>query len=112
MRDSARPLYLQGSEIDYDRIAEVVRSVLIDLIGKNATSIRLRELDGQEQQTASPDQQVFDRNEAAAFLRLKVSTLDKTAARGLIHPNRATRKPLYSREELLRFLRENTAKLD
>ena len=56
--------------------------------------------------------EVFDRKEAATFLHIKVSTLDKLAKRGLIHPNIATRKPLYSREELLRFLRENTTKLD
>lgn len=65
-----------------------------------------------EQITTAGQQEIFDRKEAAAFLRIKVSTLDKLAKRGLIHPNIATRKPLYSREEMRRFMKGNTAALD
>ena len=54
------------------------------------------------------DQEVFNRTEAAEFLRLKVSTLDKLTKDGKIAVNVATRKPLYLRESLLDFLRKSS----
>ncbi len=38
-------------------------------------------------------------------------TIDRLAARGLLRPSRATRRPLYSVPEIERFLRETTAAL-
>jgi len=58
-----------------------------------------------------PEQQRFayTRREAAATLSVSPATLDRLVQRGLLHPSRATRRPLFSREELQRFLRETTA---
>ncbi|MCU0782947.1 MAG: helix-turn-helix domain-containing protein [Verrucomicrobia bacterium] len=49
------------------------------------------------------------RREAAQTLSVSPATLDRLVERGLLHPSRATRRPLFSREELERFLRETTA---
>ena len=46
------------------------------------------------------------RQEAAQLLSVSPATLDRLVERGLLHPSRATRRPLFSREELERFLRE------
>jgi DNA-binding transcriptional MerR regulator len=51
----------------------------------------------------------FNRIEAAQVLSISPVTLDRLAARRLLRPSRATRRPLYSRSELERFLRETTA---
>jgi DNA-binding transcriptional MerR regulator len=51
------------------------------------------------------------RKEAATALGISVVTLDRLTQRGLIHPSRATRRPLYSVEEIQRFLRETTAEI-
>ena len=49
----------------------------------------------------------YTRTEVAQMLGLKNAiTVDRLAARGLLRPNRATRRPLYAKEEILRFLRE------
>jgi hypothetical protein len=50
------------------------------------------------------DQEVFTRAEAAKFLHMSVSLLDKLVAQKRITPNRETRKPLFPRAELQRFL--------
>jgi len=52
------------------------------------------------------------REETAQALGIGASTLDKLAARGLIRPSRATRRPLYSVAEIERFLRDTTAQLE
>jgi len=80
--------------IKQQELKEIVKAAIIEVMGTVA------------------QQEVYDRKEAAAFLRVKVSTLDSLAKRGLIHPNIATRKPLYGREELRRFLQDNTTRLD
>jgi len=54
----------------------------------------------------------FNRNEAAQALSVSPATLDRLVLRGLLHPSRATRRPLFSREEIERFLRETSASLD
>jgi DNA-binding transcriptional MerR regulator len=46
------------------------------------------------------------RKEAAAAINVSVETLARLAKRGLIHPSRATRRPLFSVVELERFLRD------
>lgn len=51
----------------------------------------------------------LNREEAARALGIGASTLDKLAARGLIRPSRATRRPLYALSEIERFLRDTTA---
>jgi hypothetical protein len=38
-------------------------------------------------------------------------TVDRLARRGLLHPSRATRRPLYPVWEIERFLRETTGRI-
>ena len=52
------------------------------------------------------------REETAKALGVSVSTIDKLTARGLLRPSRGTRRPLYSIEEIKRFLRETTVELE
>lgn len=52
----------------------------------------------------------YTRNEAAQVLSISPPTLDRLAARGLLNPSRATRRPLYPLAELERFLRETTVR--
>lgn len=54
----------------------------------------------------------FNRQEAAAALGYSVSTLDRLVKRGLLHPNRASRRVVFSPEELQRFRRECSATID
>jgi hypothetical protein len=51
------------------------------------------------------------RDEAAEALGIGPISLDRLARRGLIHPSRALRRPLYPVWEIVRFLRETTARL-
>ena len=46
------------------------------------------------------------RVEAAQALGVRPVTIDRLAKRGLLHPSRATRRPLYSIKEIERFLEE------
>ncbi len=55
--------------------------------------------------------QVFTREEACDFLRIGKVTLWSLTKRGLLRPNRATGKPLYLREDLDRFMRDNRSLL-
>lgn len=48
----------------------------------------------------------YTRDEAAAQLGLHPITISRLTERGLLRPSRATRRPLYSDEELKRFLRD------
>jgi hypothetical protein len=50
----------------------------------------------------------FPRREAAQVISVSPATLDRLVERGLLRPSRATRRPLFSRIELERFLRETT----
>ena len=50
----------------------------------------------------------LSRVEAADALGMGVSTLDRLTERGLLHPSRATRRPLYPVWEIERFLRETS----
>jgi len=52
------------------------------------------------------------RVEAAAALNISPATLDRLTGRGLLHPSRALRRPLYAVEELKRFLQETTNGLE
>lgn len=51
------------------------------------------------------------REQAATALSLSPATVDRLTKRGLLKPSRATRRPLYSVEEIRRFLRETTAEI-
>src|SRR5438105_2451962 len=53
----------------------------------------------------APEPVAFKRKPAAHYLGISVQTLDRLVRRGLIRPNRALRHLVFSREELLRFLR-------
>lgn len=46
----------------------------------------------------------FSRHEAAEMLGVCEATIDRLVRRGLLKPSRATRRPLFSRTELERFL--------
>ena len=54
----------------------------------------------------------YTREEAAIVLGQSPATIDRLARRGLLHPSRATRRPIYTRWELERFLRETTGEID
>jgi hypothetical protein len=51
----------------------------------------------------------FTRRQAAAMLGISVESLDRLVVRGLIKPSRALRKPLFTRDELERFLGDTQA---
>ena len=50
----------------------------------------------------------YSRNEAAKALGISSATIDRLTKRGLLHPSRATRRPLYPHWEIERFLRETS----
>ena len=50
----------------------------------------------------------LNRLEAANSIGVSPATLDRLTQRGLIHPCRATYRPIYSVKELERFLKENS----
>jgi hypothetical protein len=52
------------------------------------------------------------RVEAAKALNISPATLDRLTGRGLLLPCRALRRPLYAVEELKRFLRETTGRIE
>ena len=51
----------------------------------------------------------FKRAEAAVYLGVAKITIDRLTKRGLLHPSRALRHPIYSKDDLDRFLRETSA---
>jgi hypothetical protein len=50
----------------------------------------------------------FKRADAATYLGVTPVTIDRLTKRGLLHPSRALRHPIYSRDDLDRFLRETS----
>jgi hypothetical protein len=50
----------------------------------------------------------FKRAEAAFYLGVTTVTIDRLTKRGLLRPSRALRHPVFSRDDLDRFLRETT----
>lgn len=50
----------------------------------------------------------FKRAEAAHYLGISTVSLDRLTARGLLRPSRALRHPIYSKDDLDRFLRETS----
>lgn len=56
----------------------------------------------------SPPKLAYTRVEAGKALGVCPNTVDRLTARGLLHPSRATRRPLYPVWEIERFLRETS----
>jgi hypothetical protein len=54
----------------------------------------------------------FKRAEAAIYLGVTAVTIDRLRKRGLLHPSRALRHPIYSRDDLDRFLRETSEPIE
>ena len=54
----------------------------------------------------------YTREETAALLGITACTIDRLTELGQLRPSRATQRPLYALEELRRFLRETTVKLE
>ena len=54
----------------------------------------------------------LSRVEAAHALGVSPITVDRLASRGLLRPSRATRRPLYSVQEIQRFLSETTGSVE
>jgi len=52
------------------------------------------------------------RTEVAESLGITPVTIDRLAKRGLLRPSRATRRPLYSIEEIERFLRDTSESIE
>lgn len=52
------------------------------------------------------------RVEAAESIGVTPVTVDRLAKRGLLHPSRATRRPLYPIWEIERFLRETSQSIE
>jgi ribosomal protein S20 len=52
------------------------------------------------------------RTEAAEALGVAPVTIDRLTKRGLLHPSRATRRPLYPIWEIERFLRETSVEIE
>jgi hypothetical protein len=50
----------------------------------------------------------YGRREAAELLGISAVSVDRLVQRGLLKPSRALRRPLFSEEELLRFLKDTT----
>ena len=50
----------------------------------------------------------FKRAEAAIYLGITAGTIDRLTKRGFLHPSRALRHPIYSRDDLDRFLQETS----
>jgi hypothetical protein len=51
------------------------------------------------------------RVEAADALNVSPATVDRLVRRGLLHPSRALRRPLFAIAEIERFLRETTSEV-
>ena len=56
-----------------------------------------------------PPKLALTREETGEALGISAVTVDRLVKRGLLHPSRATRRPLYSIPEIERFLRETSA---
>jgi len=54
----------------------------------------------------------YTREEAASLLGTSPSTIDRLTKRGLLRPSRATRRPLYSSEELQSFVGRTQGAID
>lgn len=101
-RTSAMPtISFTITDEDVNRIAKRFADALADLIAQHQPDPQPRS------QQPPPDSRLqVSRTEAARRLGCNAATLDRLAKRGLLHPNRATRCPMYPVKELERFVRE------
>ena len=60
----------------------------------------------------SNERLAYSRLETAKLLGVSPITVDRLAKRGVLRPSRATRRPLYSKTEIQRFLDDTTGKID
>ena len=60
----------------------------------------------------SDERLAYSRQETAQLLGVSPVTIDRLAKRGLLRPSRATRRPLYSKREIERFLNDTTGRID
>jgi len=95
------------SDEDVEQIASRVADKLANLIAKHQP-----EPQPKSQQPVPDNRLQVSRTEAARRLGCNTVTLDRLAKRGLIHPNRATRCPMYPVKELERFVRECSQPID
>jgi hypothetical protein len=58
------------------------------------------------------EKQGYKRAEAAIYLGVSKITIDRLTKRGLLHPSRALRHPIYSKDDLDRFLRETSEPIE
>jgi hypothetical protein len=58
------------------------------------------------------EKQGYKRAEAAIYLGVAKITIDRLTKRGLLHPSRALRHPIYSKDDLDRFLRETSEPIE
>jgi hypothetical protein len=61
-----------------------------------------------EQISVFPPKLALTREEAAKAIGQSAVTVDRLTKRGLLHPSRATRRPIYPIWEIERFLRETS----
>jgi hypothetical protein len=54
----------------------------------------------------------YKRAEAAVYLGVAKIAIDRLTKRGLLHPSRALWHPIYSKDDLDRFLRETSDEID
>ena len=54
----------------------------------------------------------YKRAEAAIYLGVAKITIDRLTKRGLLHPSRALQHPIYSKDDLDRFLRETSEPIE
>jgi predicted urease superfamily metal-dependent hydrolase len=59
--------------------------------------------------TSSVPKLALTREEAAQAIGVHPITISRLTERGLLRPSRATRRPLYSIEEIRRFLRDTAS---
>jgi hypothetical protein len=91
------------SDEDVDRIAECFAIQLAETLKEvqNPKPILTKP------ERPPPDARLqVNRVEAARMLGCNPVTVDRLTSRGLLHPNRATRRPMYPIKELERFVRE------
>ena len=57
------------------------------------------------------DRIAYSRKEASHIIGVSPVTLDRLTKRGLLNPSRATRRPLYPKWEIERFLKETSERV-
>lgn len=69
-------------------------------------------MDQPDVSSAHAQRLALTRDEAGKCLGVSAPTVDRLTKRGLLHPSRATRRPLYPVWEIERFLRETSTAIE